>query len=147
MPENSRIKINKAISPEELEKVYAIRTEVFVHEQHCPPELEWEFEEESKHFLVTVGDVPAGAARWRKTDKGYKLERFAVLKQFRGIGVGHALVQAVLNDLPADAGYIYLHAQVQAMPLYEKSGFVKTGPEFEEAGIRHYKMEKTFTKP
>jgi predicted GNAT family N-acyltransferase len=142
MPENSQIKVNRATSPPELEKVYAIRTEVFVHEQHCPADMEWEFEEESNHFLAMVDDVPTGAARWRKTDKGYKLERFAVLKQFRGMGVGHALVQGILNDLPADARYIYLHAQVQAMPLYAKSGFVKTGPEFEEAGIRHYKMEK-----
>ena len=142
MPESSKIKANRTTSPAELEKVYAIRTEVFVHEQHCPADMEWEFEEESNHFLATVDGVAAGAARWRKTDKGYKLERFAVLKKFRGIGVGHALVQAVLNDLPTDAGYAYLHAQVQAMPLYAKSGFVKTGPEFEEAGIRHYKMEK-----
>ena len=142
MPENNKIKVNRATSPAELEKVYAIRTEVFVHEQHCPADMEWEFEEESNHFLAAAGGEPAGAARWRKTDKGYKLERFAVLKKFRGIGVGHALVQAVLNDLPADARYVYLHAQVQAMPLYAKSGFVKTGPEFEEAGIKHYKMEK-----
>lgn len=142
MPEKSSIKANKVSDSASLEKVYAIRTEVFVHEQHCPPELEWEFEEESNHFLATVNGLPAGAARWRKTEKGYKLERFAVLKQFRGMGVGHVLVETILNDLPADAAYAYLHAQVQAVPLYEKSGFVKTGPEFEEAGIRHYKMER-----
>lgn len=135
-------RVNDAAS---LKDVYAIRTEVFVNEQHCPPELEWEFEEESNHFLATADGLPAGAARWRKTDKGYKLERFAVLKPFRGMGVGRVLVQALLNDLPPDANYIYLHAQVQAVPLYEKSGFVKTGPEFEEAGIRHYKMEKTIS--
>jgi GNAT superfamily N-acetyltransferase len=34
---------------------------------------------------------PPVPARWRKTDKGYKLERFAVLKQYRGLGVGQAL--------------------------------------------------------
>jgi len=42
--------------------------------------------------------------------------------------------------LPADADYVYLHAQVQAMGLYKKFGFEETGPEFEEAGIRHFKM-------
>ncbi len=125
-----------------MENVFAIRREVFVGEQNCPPELEWEHEEESNHFLATVDGVPGGASRWRKTDKGYKLERFAVLKNFRGKGVGQALVQAVLNDLPPEADYIYLHAQVDAVNLYERFGFVKTGPEFEEAGIRHYKMIK-----
>jgi predicted GNAT family N-acyltransferase len=136
------IQVKKVTDPADLEKVFAIRREVFVGEQNCPPELEWEHEEESNHFLLTVNGVPAGASRWRKTDKGYKLERFAVLKNFRGRGVGQALVQAVLNDLPDDADYVYLHAQVQAVTLYERFGFEKTGPEFEEAGIRHYKMIK-----
>jgi predicted GNAT family N-acyltransferase len=142
MPENRKIQVNKVTDPAELEKVFAIRREVFVGEQNCPPELEWEFEDESNHFLATVDGEPAGASRWRKTDKGYKLERFAVLQKFRGYGVGQALVKAVLADLPPGAGYVYLHAQIQAVTLYEKFGFEKTGPEFEEAGIRHYKMVK-----
>ncbi len=134
------IQVKKVTDPDTLETVFAIRREVFVGEQNCPPELEWEFEDESTHFLATVDGEPAGASRWRKTDKGYKLERFAVLGKFRGHGVGQALVKTVLADLPADATYVYLHAQIQAVSLYEKFGFEKTGPEFEEAGIRHYKM-------
>jgi predicted GNAT family N-acyltransferase len=143
MPENKKIQVNKVNDPESLEKVFAIRREVFVGEQNCPPELEWEFEEESVHFLATADGEPAGACRWRKTENGYKLERFAVLRKFRGFGIGQELVKTVLADLPADAGYIYLNAQIQAMPLYAKFGFEKTGPEFEEAGIRHYKMVKS----
>ena len=138
----TQVKVAKVADSAELEKVFAIRHEVFVGEQNCPPELEWEHEDESTHFLATVDAVPAGAARWRKTDKGYKLERFAVLSGFRGKGVGQALVQAVLDDLPADAHYVYMHAQIQAVSLYERFGFVKTGPQFEEAGIQHFKMEK-----
>ena len=140
MPAIKEVKVSRVTDPESLEKVFAIRREVFVGEQNCPPELEWEFEEESNHFLATVDGEPAGACRWRKTDKGYKLERFAVLSKFRGFGVGQAMVKAVLADLPADADYVYLHAQVQAVPLYLKFDFEKVGPEFEEAGIRHYKM-------
>jgi predicted GNAT family N-acyltransferase len=133
---------NKVSDPAELEKVFSIRREVFVGEQNCPSELEWEFEEESTHFLAAINGEPAGASRWRKTENGYKLERFAVLQKFRGNGVGQELVKTVLNDLPADATYVYLHAQVQAVALYEKFGFEKVGDEFEEAGIRHYKMVK-----
>jgi len=134
------LKSKKITDPVELETVFAIRREVFVDEQNCPPELEWENEDVSHHFMVTVDGEPAGAARWRKTDKGYKLERFAVLKKFRGKGVGQELVKAVLADLPPDASYVYLHAQLGAVPLYEKFNFVKTGPQFEEAGIQHFKM-------
>ncbi|RFZ85558.1 GNAT family N-acetyltransferase [Mucilaginibacter terrenus] len=138
----SKVEVRKVNDPAELEKVFAIRREVFVGEQNCPPELEWEFEDESTHFLATVDDEPAGASRWRKTDKGYKLERFAVLKKFRGAGVGQALVRTVLDDLPADADYVYLHAQVDAATLYARFGFEKVGEMFEEAGIQHYKMIK-----
>lgn len=134
------ILVEKITDQKELKKVFAIRKEVFVDEQNCPPELEWEYEEVSTHFLAKVDLEPAGAARWRKTEKGYKLERFAVLKNFRGFGIGQALVKTVLADLPADANYVYLHAQIQAVSLYEKFNFKKSGAEFEEAGIRHYKM-------
>lgn len=143
---SKKIEVKKAVDPIELEKVFAIRREVFVGEQNCPPELEWEHEDESTHFLATVDGEPAGAARWRKTEKGHKLERFAVLKKFRGHGVGQALVQAVLNDLPEDAGYVYMHAQIQAASLYERFGFVKTGTQFEEAGIQHFKMERDLSQ-
>src|ERR1700748_2086846 len=102
MQEQKKIKVNKVSTPADLDKVFEIRRQVFVVEQNCPPGIEWEFEDESTHFLATVNGEPAGASRWRKTDKGYKLERFAVLPMFRG-GVGRALVQAVLDDLPADA--------------------------------------------
>lgn len=135
-----QLSVQRVESPSDLEQVFAIRREVFVLEQECPPELEWEFEEESTHFLAKIADEPAGAARWRKTEKGYKLERFAVLKSFRGLGLGQELVRTVLADLPADASYIYLHAQIQAMGLYTKFNFVAEGPQFEEAGIQHYKM-------
>lgn len=137
----NHILAERVLNADTLQEVFNIRRRVFVDEQNCPPELEWENDDVSIHFLATVNKVPAGAARWRQTDKGYKLERFAVLKQFRGRGVGKALVQAVLADLPADASYIYLNAQIDAMNLYAGFGFVKVGEQFEEAGIAHFQME------
>lgn len=134
--------VKKVSDQADLDIVFALRREVFVVEQNCPPELEWENEDVSTHFLATVNAEPAGACRWRKTDKGYKLERFAVLKKFRGFGVGQAMVQTVLDDLPADADYVYLHAQTPAVSLYKRFGFEAIGLEFEEAGIKHFKMVK-----
>ena len=137
-----KIQVSQVNDPDDLEKVFAIRRQVFVVEQNCPPELEWEFEDESIHFLALVDNTPAGAARWRKTDKGYKLERFAVLKEHRGKRIGQALVAAALSDLPGDAGYVYLNAQLDAMRTYSRFGFVAEGEQFEEAGIQHMKMVK-----
>ena len=125
-----KVNVKKVTGKHELDQVFAIRRKVFVDEQNCPPELEWEFEDESTHFLGLVNDIPAGAARWRMTDKGYKLERFAVLKEFRNSGLGKALVSAVLKDLPDDANYVYLNAQLAAMGLYEKFGFAPAGERF-----------------
>jgi predicted GNAT family N-acyltransferase len=138
----NNIEVNKVNSEDVLEKVFNIRRIVFVDEQNCPPELEWENEDVSTHFLATIDGEPIGACRWRKTDAGYKLERFAVLQAYRGRKVGQALVAAALADLPADANYIYLNAQLDAMGLYAKFGFVAEGDQFEEAGIQHFKMVK-----
>ncbi|SMD02376.1 GNAT family N-acetyltransferase [Pedobacter africanus] len=134
--------VNKVKTKEELEKVFAVRKKVFVEEQNCPPELEWENEEESIHFLAEINGEPCGACRWRKTEAGYKLERFAVLKEFRGKRIGQALVAAALADLPESAHYIYLNAQLDAMRLYSRFGFIAEGEQFEEAGIQHMKMVK-----
>jgi predicted GNAT family N-acyltransferase len=140
MPAKTTVK--KATEQADLDRAHAIRREVFVVEQNCPPHLEYEHDDVSHHFLATVDGEPAGACRWRKTENGYKLERFAVLKSFRGYGVGAELVKAVLADLPADADYVYLNSQTHAMSFYKKLGFEESGPEFEEAGIKHYKMVK-----
>lgn len=136
------LQVNKIRTQEELERAFAVRRKVFVEEQGCPPELEYENEDISTHFLALMDNQPCGACRWRKTDKGYKLERFAVLKEFRNKRVGQAMLAAVLDDLPDDADYIYLHAQVDAVSLYAKFGFAVEGDQFEEAGIQHFKMVK-----
>lgn len=134
------IAVEKVNLEQELEKVFEIRKQVFVIEQNCPPELEWENEDVSTHFFATYNDKPAGTCRWRKTDLGYKLERFAVLKEFRGKGIAQELIKTVLKDLPSDANYIYLNAQITAVDLYKKFNFTPQGEQFEEAGILHYKM-------
>ncbi|MAW21794.1 MAG: GNAT family N-acetyltransferase [Flavobacteriales bacterium] len=117
-----------------------IRYDVFVIGQHCPEEIEWEFEEESTHFLIYKNKEPVATARHRKTEKGYKLERFAVRKSNRGKGYGHIVLKAILKDLKDVTEIIYMHAQIQVLPFYEKLGFIKKGDVFEEAGIMHYRM-------
>ena len=141
------IKVIKVISGADLESVFNIRETVFVKEQEVPQEEEYDdFEESSTHFLAMVGNEPAGTARWRTTDKGIKLERFAVLKSFRGMGVGQALVKTVLEDIMLQPEnkrkLLYLHAQLPAVPLYAKFGFIKEGEQFMECNIAHYAMKK-----
>lgn len=137
------INIKKFTFSEEslMKKAHAIRYEVFVIGQNCPEDLEWEFEEESTNFLIFNNDKAVATARYRKTEKGFKLERFAVLNSERGKGFGNIVLKAILNDLSNYKGEIYMHAQTDVIPFYEKMGFKKSGAEFEEAGIMHFKMK------
>jgi predicted GNAT family N-acyltransferase len=50
------IKLKLVETPEELNEAHKIRKEVFVIEQNCPEEIEWEFEEESHHYVALIND-------------------------------------------------------------------------------------------
>ena len=141
-----RLRIEKITDNSLLREAFAIRTQVFVHEQQVDPMQERDAHENtSHHFIAFLEEIPVGAARWRVTDYGVKLERFSVLNQYRGQGIGQELVAAVLKDIassPEAAGKIkYLHAQLSAVGLYSKFGFEKVGDLFEECFIQHYKMQ------
>ncbi len=123
-----------------MNEAFDIRRIVFVIEQECPPELEYENEDICQHYLAYKNLKEAGTARWRETEHGVKLERFAVLSEFRHQGIALALVNRLLNDVKPFNKKIYLHAQLTAMPLYAKAGFKAVGEQFEEAGIQHFKM-------
>ncbi len=137
------MKINVKIitSENNLKIAFAIRKKVFVEEQKVPEDIEWdEFEYNANHVLAYIQNKPVGTARWRQTRKGVKLERFAVLPEFRSFGVGKNLVQFILNEL-MNSETIYLHAQEHVIKFYEYFGFVKKGSKFFEADIPHWLME------
>ena len=141
------IRVKKIENQQELDQAFEIRKEVFIVGQACPVEEEFDgLDEESTHFIAFVTGEPAGTCRYRITNKGYKLERFAVLEKFRGKGIGKRLVQTVLGYLEQqhlESGtLLYLHAQVEAMGLYSRYGFEKVGEKFDEVGIDHFEMQK-----
>jgi len=140
-----KIEINTA----EYLQARQIRCAVFVEEQGVSAEEEYDaFDAIATHFLVVdaLTQEACATARWRFTEKGVKLERFAVLPAHRGKGVGKYLIEGVLTDIathPQSVGkLLYLHAQVHVIGLYEKCGFAITGEPFYEAGIKHMKMQK-----
>lgn len=140
-------KICQADTEDLLEKAFKIRREVFVVEQQVATEEEFdEFEPTSRHFVALSDDGdPVGAARWRKTQNGVKLERFAVKSSARRQGIGASLVKVVLDDIIRQEGagvYLYLHAQLPAVPLYQKFGFEVEGDQFLECNIWHYLMHR-----
>ncbi len=138
-------RIIQAISPEEIDQVFAIRTEVFVKEQKCLPSEEFdELDAVAKHYLLLENDIPVATGRFRKTEKGIKVERIATLETARGKGYASLVVNHILaeaSEAYPDCDYFYLHAQVSVMPLYASLGFKPYGGRFVEADIEHQAMD------
>jgi predicted GNAT family N-acyltransferase len=117
-----------------------IRESVFVKEQQVPVELEWdEFDNDCLHLLaIDTSGRPIGTARL--LSDGH-IGRMAVLKEWRGKGVGSAMLSRLLAE--TDGRHIRqaaLNAQTVAAGFYKKFGFQVVGEEFIDAGIPHVKM-------
>jgi predicted GNAT family N-acyltransferase len=124
------------------EKAIQIRTNVFVKELGINPVLECdEFDKTAFHGLMMDDNKALAACRWRETDKGIKLERFAVPKEYRNRGIGSVMLKNVLEMVLPSKRLVYLHSQYTSVNLYLRNGFEIVGEPFEEAGIKHFYMK------
>ena len=124
----------------------SVRTEVFVHEQGIPKELEWDAADNTAvHALVSnrIGQ-PLATGRLLQHAPGVgRIGRMAVKKALRGTRVGRAVLEALVQA-SADRGdfEVLLHAQTSAEGFYLRCGFTSRGEVYEEAGIPHIEMFK-----
>lgn len=120
--------------------IRAIRRTVFVEEQGVPEELDLDgLDQDCMHVLACdEHGQPIGTGRMTADEK---IGRMAVLKPWRGQGVGRALLQTLLKEAGRRGlSQVYLAAQTQAIGFYEKHGFRATGDIFLDAGISHRNM-------
>jgi predicted GNAT family N-acyltransferase len=117
-----------------------IREAVFVAEQKVPRQIELdEHDAASRHVVARDGDGSA-IGTGRLLPDGH-IGRMAVLADWRGKGVGRALLERLLEEArQCNHSPLALHAQTQASGFYRRFGFVEEGPEFMEAGIPHRTM-------
>ena len=123
------------------QRIMQVRNTVFVEEQGVPEELEQDEKDPlCLHALLLVGDVPTATGRLE--DDGH-IGRIAVLKTYRGQGAGSRILD-FLEKKALDKGLrrVYLGAQLQAIPFYEKQGYLCYGGQFMDAGIPHRNMQK-----
>ncbi|WP_040929304.1 GNAT family N-acetyltransferase [Nosocomiicoccus massiliensis] len=122
-----------------------IRNKVFVEEQGVPADLELdEYEEECVHIILLFNDEPAGTVRYRVLDDStIKVERMAVLKEYRKLGFGHNLMTFV-HIHARQQGYVWakLGAQTHAIKFYNKLGYEKFSDEYLDTNIPHIDMIK-----
>jgi predicted GNAT family N-acyltransferase len=119
-----------------------VRVTVFIDEQHVPLDLEFDDRDaRCRHVLALDNGAPIGTARL-DLEYGGKVGRLAVLKRRRRGGVGRALMER-LHAIARAHGTMKLwcHAQLTAVPFYERLGYRSTGATFDEAGIDHVRME------
>lgn len=134
------IEVKLINSQSDIETAFSIRRKVFVEEQKVPEWIEIDqYEDESTHILVTIDGHPAGTARWRQVDEGHKLERFAVLPEYRGRGAGREMADFMITRIGEDRN-IFLYSQTGAEEFYRRLGFKSQGNIFYEAHIPHRKM-------
>ena len=135
-------------SPIDAWSMVDIRHKVFRQEQNVPYEEDEIYEEEitAKSYLITLNEKPIGTIRYRQTEEGYKVERFAILKEYRGRGYGIKSFSYFVEMIAAKYNpcKIYFNAQIYIKDLYTKIGFIQEGEEFMEAGIKHIKMFKNY---
>jgi len=116
-----------------------VRRAVFVHEQGIRESDEWDAEDAtSVHVLATLNREPVGTGRLNAAGK---IGRIAVLPGLRGLGIGTMVLGSLLHEARRlGIREPCLHAQVRAVPFYERFGFERKGGVFDEAGIPHVRM-------
>ena len=125
------------------EQARQIRETVFVEEQRVPRDLEMdEHDAVSRHVIAR--DAEGGAIGTGRLLPDGHIGRMAVLAEWRGKGVGRALLERLLEEAARlDQRRLALHAQTRACGFYRRFGFVEEGPEFMEAGIPHRTMVRS----
>lgn len=124
----------------DFEDLHYVRNLVFVEEQQIPPEVEFdELDRQCHHFIVRESHYRP-IATGRLSPEG-KIGRMAVLKEWRGQGVGGSLLHALIEKARnLGQAQVTANAQLTSLGFYEKFGFTRKGETFMEAGIPHQAM-------
>lgn len=121
-----------------------IRTEVFVHEQKIPVEMEWDEADQTALHAVAyngLGQAIGTARLLEHTPHTAKIGRMAVKRILRGSSIGRDLLHVLMEAAKQRGNQeVMLHAQRSAEGFYTRAGFQVRGEPFEEVSIPHIEM-------
>jgi ElaA protein len=129
------------LDPATLYRILALRVDVFVVEQNCPyPELDGRDLEPAARLVWAerAGQVLATLRLLVDADGSARIGRVATAADARGSGLA-ALMMTRALELAAGRPVV-LDAQAHLADWYARFGFVRTGADFDEDGIRHTPM-------
>jgi predicted GNAT family N-acyltransferase len=128
------IGITVARSFEDFMRVAAIRNAVYIGEQQCPYDEEYDGNDMTgTHLLAYIGDEPVGSLRLRLFSGFAKIERLAIRKEFRKSNAAFQLVRASFKFCQKKGyGRIYAHSQSRLVGFWHRFGFqqMEGGREF-----------------
>jgi predicted GNAT family N-acyltransferase len=126
-----------------------VRRAVFIEEQGVPEALEWDGEDAAAvHVLARAANgEPIGSGRLLMHGGLAHIGRMAVVKPWRGRGVGSALLARLLSEARRlGCREAKLSAQTHALPFYARFGFRPEGEVFLDAGIPHRRMRRLLSQ-
>ena len=121
-----------------------IRQTVFVDEQGFEEEFDTT-DNIATHLVLFENGIPAAVCRvfWDEAMGQYLVGRVAVRKEFRGKGLGAAIVKAAEAQVRRMGGKeLHLHAQCRITGFYEAIGYTSYGPVEDDQGCPHIWMRK-----
>jgi predicted GNAT family N-acyltransferase len=137
MSESIVVPFDERYAPE----IRSIRNNVFTNEQQIDEELDFDGQDHAAvHALVICQGQIGGTGRMLADGH---IGRLAVLKAYRGQGLGTKAVLALIKEAESRGmNRVYLGAQRHAAGFYEKLGFSAYGEPYMEANIQHILMER-----
>lgn len=147
------VTVRPARNAAEVDAAMRLRDRVFLDEQGVSREQEFDGLDDVATQIVAVdekgvlatcrlrfGGMPGG----KELEEGTcKLERMAVEKRARGLGVGARLLEEAEREAEAHGATLMVaNAQTRAQGFYATGGYLPEGELFTEAGIEHVKMSK-----
>ncbi|HEX4199003.1 MAG TPA: hypothetical protein VHZ26_16320 [Caulobacteraceae bacterium] len=147
------MRVDIARSLNDLAQVMAVRTLVYMGEQVCPYDEEFDGNDfcGATHLILRAGLEPVGVVRMRWFAGFAKLERLAIRKEYRG-GPGLMMLARAAFQLAGRKGYRTLmgHAQLRLTPFWKRhfGGWVRPGrPAFSFSGYDYVEMEFALEPP
>lgn len=124
-------------------EAFSVRHTVFTREQGFPVEIDVdEYDDNAFHIVIYDEKQPVATARLIIIDDNQaKIGRMAVLPAWRKKGVGHQIMQSLIQTAKTkQIKTIQITAQVQVQAFYEKLGFEAEGNPYMLKGNEHILM-------
>ena len=137
------------LSTDDVQRIFGLRSEVFIVEQECPYQDVDQRDPEANHLLLYENNILCGYTRIFPKNTYFKEASFGrtvVKKKYRGKGYGNVLVKESIAFLKSKKeNTIKISAQSYLKKFYASHGFIPKGEEYLEDNIPHTAMFLIFS--